>query len=254
MKLNSFTIFPAIHLRDGKVVRFTQGNIGEAVVFHKDPLACAQQWIDQGAEWLQVINLDAAFDEEASINWRLIEKMCAKNVNIQFGGGIRCMDDVHWAIKTGIKRVIIGTAAVVQPEMMATAIAAYGGDAIVLGIDADAAGEVQIHGWQTGASVQAASLAIQMRQLGVTTAIHTSIHLDGSMTGVDLEASIELARISGLNIVVGGGIGSLEDLLDCFNNKGISGVIVGQALYTGKLDLKKALRTAAQKDSFETRP
>ena len=134
---------------------------------------------------------------------------------------------------------------------MASAIASYGSDSIILAIDADAEGEVQIHGWRAGGSVQATGLAIQMRQLGVTSAIHTSIHLDGSMTGIDLEASIELARISGLNITVGGGIGSLEDVLECYNNEGIAGVIIGKALYTGKVDLKTALRSASQKDSFE---
>jgi phosphoribosylformimino-5-aminoimidazole carboxamide ribotide isomerase len=252
MKSNNFSIFPAIHLRNGEVVRFTQGDTQNPVVFHTDPIACARHWIAQGAKWLQVINLDAAFNEDATNNWNLVEKICQLDVDIQFGGGIRSMDDVHWAMKSGINRVIIGTAAVVNPELMASAIAEYGSDAIVLAIDADAEGEVQIHGWRAGGSVQASGLAIQMRQLGVTSAIHTSIHLDGSMTGIDLEASIELARISGLNIIVGGGIGSQEDVLECYNNEGINGVIIGKALYTGKVDLKIALRTARQKDSFES--
>jgi len=200
---------------------------------------------------LQLINLDAAFDEDATNNWQLIEEICQLDVNIQFGGGIRSMDDVDWAMKSGIKRVIIGTAAVENPELMADAIAHYGSDAIILAIDTDAEGEVQIRGWRAGGSIQATGLAIQMRQLGVTSAIHTSIHLDGSMTGIDLEASIELARISGLNITVGGGIGGPEDVLECYNNDGINGVIIGKALYTGKVNLGKALRAASQKHSFE---
>ena len=129
---------------------------------------------------------------------------------------------------------------------------AYGSDSIILGIDADEAGEVKIHGWKAGGSVQATSLAIQMRHFGVTTAILTSIHLDGSMTGVDLDASIALSQVSGLNIIVGGGIGSLADVSDCYNNAGITGVIVGKALYTGNLELKKALRTSSKRDSFES--
>ena len=251
MNYNNFTIFPAIHLRNGEVVRFTQGDIENPVVFHTDPLACAQQWIDQGAAWLQLINLDAAFNEEASNNWALIEEISKLDVNIQFGGGIRCLDDVHWAMKSGIKRVIIGTAAVENPQLMADAIVSYGSDAIILGIDADQQGEVKIHGWQTGASIQATGLAIQMRQLGVTHAVHTSIHLDGSMTGVDLQASIELAQISGLNITVGGGIGSLQDVLECYNNDGIDGVIIGKALYTGKVELPQALHKLHQRDTFD---
>jgi phosphoribosylformimino-5-aminoimidazole carboxamide ribotide isomerase len=251
MNLNKFIIFPAIHLRNGEVVRFTQGDTEHPVVFHTDPLACAQQWIDHGAEWLQVINLDAAFSEEASHNWELIQQITALKVKIQFGGGIRTIDDVHWAMKSGIKRVIIGTAAVENPQIIAQAIVAYGSDAIVLGIDADASGEVQIHGWRAAGSVQATALAIQMRQLGVTTAIHTSIHLDGSMTGVDLDASIDLAALSGLRIIVGGGIGSMKDVRECFNNDGIDGVIIGKALYTGKVNLEKALQVSHQKESFE---
>ncbi len=251
MNKNSFTIFPAIHLRNGEVVRFTQGDIHNPIVFHSDPVACAQQWIEQGTQWLQVINLDAAFDEDASINWSLIEDICKLDVNIQFGGGIRSIDDVDWAMKSGIKRVIIGTAAVENPRLMAESIASYGSDAIVLSIDTDKEGEVKIHGWQIGGSVQAAGLAIQMRQLGVTRAIHTCIHLDGSMTGIDLQSSIDLAAISGLEITVGGGIGCLDDILECYNNPGINGVIIGKALYTGNVDLKQALRGVNRKDSFE---
>ena len=251
MNINKFTIYPAIHLRNAEVVRFTRGDPDNPVVFHTDPVACAKQWIDQGAKWLQVINLDAAFDEDASNNWDLIEKITELEVNIQFGGGIRSIDDVHWAIKSGIKRIIIGTAAVENPQMMAQAIASYGSDAIVLGIDTNAEGEVKTHGWKAGGNVQAAALAIQMRQLGVTTAIHTSINQDGSMTGIDLETSIDLAAISGLRIVVGGGIGSLRDVRECFNNKGIDGVIIGKALYTGNVDLQHALRVANRKESFE---
>ena len=252
MNKNNFTIFPAIHLRNGEVVRFTHGDIEDPSIFHADPLACAQHWIDQGAKWLQVINLDAAFDEEASNNWRLIEEICKLEVNIQFGGGIRSIDDVHWAVKSGIKRVIIGTAAVENPELMAQAIATYGSDAIILSIDTDAEGQVKIRGWQIGGSVQATSLAIQMRQLGVTQAIHTSIHLDGSITGIDLQASIDLAELSGLNIIVGGGIGSLEDLLECNNHDCISGAIIGKALYSGKVDLKQALHKVNQQQMFES--
>jgi len=251
MYLNKLTIFPAIHLRNGEVVRFTQGDTSQPIVFHTDPIACAQQWIDMGAEWLQVVNLDAAFNEEASHNWDLITQMTELDVNIQFGGGIRSLEDVDWAIKSGIKRVILGTAAVENPQIMAQSIVRHGSDAIVLGIEADASGEVKIHGWRSAGSVQATALAIQMRQLGVTTAVHTSIHRDGSMTGVDLETSIDLARLSGLRIIVGGGIGSMKDLRDCFNKDGIDGVIIGKALYTGKVDLQQALGVSDRKESFE---
>jgi len=251
MYLNKFTIFPAIHLRNGEVVRFSKGDTSQPTVFHTDPEACARQWIEAGAEWLQVVNLDAAFDEKADHNWDLITGLARLDVNLLFGGGIRSLEDVDWAIKSGIKRVIIGTAAVENPQVMAQAIAHYGADAIVLGIDADASGEIKTHGWRSAGSMQATALAIQMRQIGVTTAVHTSIHRDGSMTGADLESSIELARVSGLRIIVGGGIGSMKDLRECFNKDGIDGVIIGKALYTGKVDLKQALQLSERKDSFD---
>jgi phosphoribosylformimino-5-aminoimidazole carboxamide ribotide isomerase len=249
---NKFTILPAIHLRNGEVVRFAQGDTSQPIVFHTDPIACARQWIEQGAEWLQVVNLDAAFDEEASINWSLITRMTELDVNIQFGGGIRSLDDVDWAIKSGIKRVILGTAAVENPKIMAQAITRHGSNAIALAIDADASGEVQTHGWRSHGSIQATALAIQMRRLGATTAVHTNIHRDGSMTGVDLTASIDLAKVSGLRVIVGGGIGSIDDVRECFDHDGIDGVIIGKALYTGQVDLAQALRDTRRKESFET--
>ena len=120
-------------------------------------------------------------------------------------------------------------------------------------IDADQFGQVRTHGWTAGSSVMAVSLAIQMRQLGVTQAIHTSIHQDGSMTGVDLNASVEIAQLSGLSVTVGGGVGGQDDILDCYNQEGISGVIIGKALYTGAVDLAAALKSAGQKNRFESR-
>ena len=251
MIYKDFTIFPAIHLKNGEVVGFTQGDIKNSVVFHSDPVACAQHWIDQGAQWIQLINLDAVFDQKADNNWALIEKIARLDVNIQFGGGIRSMDDVHWAMKSGIQRIIMGTAAVENPQLVADAITSYGSDAIILAIDADQQGDVKIHGWQFGASINATTLAIQMRQLGVTHAIHTSIHLDGSMTGIDIQASIDLARMSGLNIIVGGGIANLADIIECYNRDGIGGVIVGKALYTGKVDLRKALQKLQEPESID---
>ena len=252
MKKNKFIVFPAIHLRNGKVARIIQGYIDNPVIFHTDPIVCAQQWVDQGAEWLQLVNLDAALDEDATYNWKLIEEIAELPVKIQFGGGIRNIDDVHWAFKSGIDRVVFGTGAVENPQLIAQAIAAYGGDAILLALDTDVLGEVKIHGWKAGGSIQAAALAIQMRQLGVTTAIHTSTDQDGLMSGADLDSVIDLAAMSGLRIIVGGGIGGLQDIRDCIQHDVIDGVIIGRALYTGKVNLAQALNLTTRIDSFET--
>ena len=251
MLLNKFTIFPAIHLRNGEVLRFDSGDTATAKDVPTDPVACARQWIEQGAEWLQLVNLDAAFDNDLDSNRETIARICALGARIQYGGGIRSLEDVDRAIGSGVERVMIGTAAVENPQLVAQAIASHGSEAVVLAIDADASGEVHTHGWRSRGSVQAAALAIQMRQLGVTTAVHTSIQQDGSMTGADLESSTELARVSGLQIIVGGGIASMKDLQACFNRDGIDGVIVGKALHSGALDLRQALQVTRRKESFE---
>lgn len=252
MHLHEFVIFPTMHLRNGEVIRFTQGDLNNPTVYSSDPIACAQGWIAQGAKWMQVINLDAAFDEDASHHWPLIEKLCALDINVQYGGGMRNQNDIDWAIRVGINRVLISTAAVENPQLIADNISRYGSDAIALAIDTDQQGEVLTHGWKSAGGIQAVTLGIQMHHLGITTAVHTSINRDGSMTGIDLETSTDLARLTGLNVIVGGGIGSLEDVVECYNQHGISGVLIGKALHTQQVDLKKALHTAQQKIAFDS--
>lgn len=250
--LHEFTIFPALNLRNGQVIRFTQGDLTNPTVYSSDPVSCAELWIEEGASWLQVINLDAAFDEEANHNWALIKELCQLDINIQLGGGIRTLEDMDRAMKSGIDRVMLSTAAVENPQMVADAISAYGSDAVVIALDTDQEGQVLTHGWTTTAGIEAMALGVQMRQLGVTTVAHTNIHQDGSMSGVDLATSSELAQMTGLNVIVGGGIRSMDDVVECYNQPGISGVVVGKALHNGKINLSKALRAVRQKVAFET--
>lgn len=250
--LYDFTIFPALHLRNGQVVRFTQGDLANPTVYSSDPVSNAKLWIEEGASWLQVINLDAAFDEEGSHNWTLIKELCQLDINIQFGGGIRTLEDIDWAMKSGIKRVMLSTAAVENPQMVADAITAYGSDAVIVALDTDQEGQILTHGWTTTGGIEAMALGVQMRQLGITTVVHTNIHRDGSMSGVDLAISTELAQLTGLNVIAGGGVRSLDDVVECYNQPGISGVIIGKALHSGKINLSKALRAVRQKIAFET--
>ncbi|MFT7587718.1 MAG: phosphoribosylformimino-5-aminoimidazole carboxamide ribotide isomerase, partial [Cellvibrionaceae bacterium] len=200
-----FTIFPAVHIRSGKVVRFKGGDSSNSIVFSSDPVACAQNWIDQGATWLQLVNLDAVFDEGTANNWELIKKICQLNVNIQLAGGIRTMEDVDWALNSGINRVIIGSAAVDNPQFMADAIAKYGADKVIVAIDSDESGKVRTHGWRGVSAIESIGFGVQMRQLGVTTAVYTNIHRDGSMTGVDWQSAADLSKFTGLQIIAGGG-------------------------------------------------
>lgn len=246
-----FTIFPAIHLRAGQVIRFTAGDLSTATVYSSDPVACARNWIEQGATWLQLVNLDAAFDEAAEHNWQLVKEICQLDVKVQFGGGIRSMADIDWAIESGIDRVIIGTAAVEDPRIMADAIAKYGPEQIVLAIDSDKSGKIRTHGWRSEGAIEAISFGRQMRHLGVMDAVYTNINRDGSMSGVDWQSAANLASYTGLNIIAGGGVGTYDDIIACYHQEGIGGVVIGRALYAEKISLSNALETLKLKISFD---
>lgn len=253
MRPSPFTIFPAIHIRAGQVVRFAGSDVDNATVYSNDPVAAAQQWIDQGATWLHVVNLDAAFDEEAAHNWQVVKQICRLDARIQFGGGIRTLADVDWAVDAGIERVIIGTAAVERPQLMAEAVSKYGNKRIILAIDSDKAGNVRTHGRRSSGEFGTISFGRQMRQLGVTTAVYVSINRDGAMAGVDWQSAARLASDTGLEIVAGGGVADYDDIIACYHQEGISGVVVGRALYTNKISLPKALDSLQLKLSFDSR-
>ena len=254
----TFTIYPAIDLRRGQVVRLRQGDPAAQTVYGDDPAAVARRWADQGAEWLHVVNLDGAlltsgdkpgFSEkpglspERPINLRrLAEIRAATDLPIQFGGGIRTVDDVALALALGATRVVLGTVAVRQPEVVAQAVARFGAERIVVGIDARE-GWVATHGWQETSALDTLTVARRMADLGVLRIVFTDIARDGMLSGVNVAATAALARQSGLKIIASGGVASLEDIraLAAHVSDGIEGVIVGQALYTGAIRLREAI-------------
>ena len=254
----TLTIFPAIDLRRGQVVRLRQGDAAAQTVYGDDPAAVAKQWADQGARWLHVVNLDGALTpqppllcagegeidgEVQGLNLRrLAEIRAAVDVPIQFGGGLRTADDVAAALRLGATRVVLGTVAVRRPQVVADAVARFGAAQIVVGIDARD-GWVATHGWQETSALDVLTVARRMAGLGVLRVVFTDIARDGMLTGVNVAASAELARASGLRIIASGGVASLEDIraLAAHVSDGVEGVIVGQALYTGAVDLAKAL-------------
>ncbi|MCB0033341.1 MAG: 1-(5-phosphoribosyl)-5-[(5-phosphoribosylamino)methylideneamino]imidazole-4-carboxamide isomerase [Anaerolineales bacterium] len=238
--MTNFTIYPAIDLRDGKVVRLKYGDPNQQTVFGDDPAAAGQRWIDAGTAWLHVVNLDGAFDEKGAANWQALAHLTKLGVNVQFGGGIRTLDDVKRALDLGATRVILGTAAVENPEIVAQAIAQCGADAIVVGLDARD-GIAKTRGWQTDSGVHVHDLGRQMAEMGVQTTIHTDIGRDGVLTGVNWQASQALAAASGLAAIASGGVAALADIEACLAAEGISGVITGRAIYDGRLDLKEAI-------------
>lgn len=222
-----------------------QGRPEEETVFSDDPVAMAEHWASQGAEWLHVVNLDGAFGL-ASSNLRVVEEIAAAvGVPIQFGGGLRTMANIEGALGLGVERVILGTVAVEEPSLVTEAIRRFGAERIVVGIDARR-GRVATHGWQEVSSLAAIELAFRVRELGVERVVYTDIARDGMLCGVNVEAVRELAERTELRVIASGGVSSLDDLrrLKEAEASGVEGVIIGQALYSGALELREAIEIA----------
>ena len=237
-----FTIYPAIDLRNGRVVRLQYGDPNKQTIFGDDPAAMGRKWVAAGADWLHVVNLDGAFDEAGAANWSALPLLTQLGAKVQFGGGIRTLADVERALAAGVSRVILGTAAIENPDLVAQAIAQFGADKIAVGIDARD-GVVKTRGWQKGTDTSPQQLAQHMKTLGVQTIIYTDISRDGVLTGVNADATAQLAQASGLDVIASGGVASIEDVQHCHDlaGKGIAGVIIGRALYDGKINLTEVI-------------
>lgn len=237
----SFTIFPAIDLRHGRVVRLQYGDPEHQTVFSDDPVAMAEKWLAAGAEWLHIVNLDGAFDEAGAANLQVLPRLIELEAKVQFGGGVRTLDDMERVLEAGVARVILGTAAIETPALVGQAIAHFGADRIVVGIDARD-GRVQTRGWLKDTAVTPAELGQKMKALGVRTAVYTDINRDGVLTGVNAAATAELAQATGLHVIASGGVASLDDIRQCYTlaYQGIAGVITGRAIYDGRINLQEA--------------
>lgn len=242
-------IYPAIDLRRGRCVRLRQGRAEDETVYDDDPAAVARRWAAQGALWLHVVNLDGAFSntQYATCNTQCLSEIhqAVPDVPIQFGGGLRSLADVETALSLGATRVVLGTAAAHNPGLVAAAVARFGAERIVAGIDARD-GLVATHGWEETSETTAVALGQAMRELGVVRAVYTDIARDGMLSGVNVAATAALARETGLRVIASGGVASLADLtrLTAQAGAGIEGVIIGQALYTGAVSLPAAIRVA----------
>ena len=235
-------VIPAIDLLEGRCVRLYQGDYARAQIFNDRPAEVARQWVEQGASWLHVVDLDGAKAGKL-VNQSAIEAILqAVSVPVQVGGGLRDRTSVAQLLTLGVQRVILGTIAVEQPQMVAELCGEFPGR-IVVGIDARN-GRVATRGWLETSEVLATELAEQMQQLGAAAIVYTDIQRDGTLQGPNMAALRELAAVVDLPVIASGGISSITDLLSllALEPLGVTGVIVGRALYTGDITLKQALQ------------
>jgi phosphoribosylformimino-5-aminoimidazole carboxamide ribotide isomerase len=233
-------IYPAIDLRNGKVVRLKYGDPNQQTTYSDDPIETARRWTEAGTQWIHVVNLDGAFGDEAgaAVNRSLLQSLTAIGPKIQFGGGLRSIGDIEAALSRGVTRVVIGTLAIEQPDVLREAVERFGSDRVVVGLDAQQ-GRVKTRGWQSDGGTDVIAIGRQVRSVGVNLVVHTDIGRDGDLSGVNGAASIELARETGLQVIASGGVSSIEDVLRLKSAPGIEGVIIGRALYIGAIDLQK---------------
>ncbi|MBS0014572.1 MAG: 1-(5-phosphoribosyl)-5-[(5-phosphoribosylamino)methylideneamino]imidazole-4-carboxamide isomerase [Desulfobacterales bacterium] len=234
-------VIPAIDIKGGRCVRLLQGRMDRETVFSDDPPAMAVRWIDQGARLIHVVDLDGAI-EKSPKNLGVIEQItsAAGSVPIQVGGGIRDIDTIGMYLDQGVDRVVIGSAAIYDPDLVRQACRDFPGR-IVVGIDARN-GKVAIEGWTQTTEVSAIDLGRQFEDSGVAAINFTDIERDGMQTGPNIEAIREFARAVGIPVVASGGVSCMDDIrnLSKLAEDGVSGIITGRALYDGRLDLREA--------------
>lgn len=235
-------VIPAIDLLDGKCVRLYQGDYDRASIFNDNPIEVARQWAEEGATRLHVVDLDGA-KQGKSVNLPTIEAIVkAIDIPVQVGGGLRDRPKVARLLDMGVRQAILGTVAVEQPELVAELCQEFP-EQIIVGIDARN-GMVATRGWLETSEVAATDLAQRMARQGAAAIIYTDIHRDGTLSGPNMEALRELAEAIEIPVIASGGVSSLTDLLSLLSLEpvGVTGAIVGKAIYTGDVSLKEAVR------------
>lgn len=235
-------IYPAIDIKDGRAVRLRQG-LAADVTDYGTPAEAAMDWKTQGATYLHVVDLDGAFEGKGRNLPLVAEIVRETGLPVELGGGIRTMEDIEARLTLGVARVILGTVALTDPDLVRRACARYPGR-IVCGIDAKD-GRVAVRGWVEASDVDPVDLALRMKDAGVLDVIYTDIRRDGMQTGPNVEATAELVRRTGLRVIGSGGVGKIQDLYD-LRDAGCAGAIVGKALYNGNFTLAQALRLEAE--------
>ena len=235
-------LFPAIDLKDGQCVRLFKGEMDQATVFNDSPADQAKSFADAGCRWLHVVDLNGAFAGQP-VNAAAVEAIldAVGEVPVQLGGGIRTPETIRMWLDKGVTRVILGTVALRDPDLVKQACKDHPGR-IVVGIDARD-GKVAVEGWAETGTMTALDLALKFEDAGVAAIVYTDIERDGALTGCNVEATAGLAERLTTPVIASGGVASLDDLkaLKAVEDKGIAGVISGRAVYDGRIDLKQAL-------------
>ena len=232
-------LFPSIDIRSGRVVRLSQGEATRQTVYGDDPVAVAERFVEQGASWVHVVDLDRALGTGDNLPAvARIARQVGSRVRLQLAGGFRTLDLVRAGLDLGVARVVIGTAAAVDPSFVASAVSATGSERLVVGIDTRE-GQVALRGWTETSTERAEELARRVVADGIGTVIYTDIGRDGMLGGPDLAGAAALLA-TGARVIVSGGVASAEDIRDA-RASGLAGVIVGRALYEGRLTLSEAL-------------
>ncbi len=235
-------IYPAIDLRQGKVVRLREGDPQQQTIFSDDPISTAQEWIDQGARWVHMVNLDGAFSE-ANDNLHILEAVAALDVKIQFTGGLRDIAALRSARDAGADRLAIGTMAVRDPASVHKVIELFGVEGICVALDARD-GKVVTHGWTALSDYSPIALGTRLHEMGARHALYTDVKRDGGLSGVNIADTVALAKQTGLRVIASGGLNNLSDIVELAESKAVAGAVIGMALYQGKFTLAEALAAA----------
>ncbi|HWL51439.1 MAG TPA: 1-(5-phosphoribosyl)-5-[(5-phosphoribosylamino)methylideneamino]imidazole-4-carboxamide isomerase [Chthoniobacteraceae bacterium] len=239
-------LLPAIDLMDGQVVRLRQGKASEKTVYSDDPAAFAKKWVEEGGDYLHIVDLDAAFTG-ISRNLDAVEAICRHaGIPCELGGGMRSEEAIARAFELGVSRVVIGTRAAESIDFVAAMVQKFGGERIAVGIDARN-GEVSVKGWTEGSGVKARDLALAVEAAGAGTIIYTDIATDGMLEGPNFAEMEALLGLLKCQLIASGGVSSAEDVVRLAGLEGLYGTIIGKALYDKLIDLPKLVATLAAK-------